>query len=123
MKDTYRFNIGEFRCIAVSDGSHTYYTPPNFPPPPVFLFANASEEQLNNVLHEYNLDSKTWSEWVSPYICLLIDTGQQLVLVDTGAGNLSPETGKLPENLKKRNRWWGYRHYYSHSRASRPYRW
>jgi len=122
MKDTYRFNIGEFRCIAVSDGSHTY-TPPNFPPPPVFLFANASEEQLNNVLHEYNLDSKTWSEWVSPYICLLIDTGQQLVLVDTGAGNLSPETGKLPENLKKRNRCWGYRHYYSHSRASRPYRW
>ena len=100
MNDTYQFKIGDFRCIAVSDGSHTY-APPTFPPPPIFLFANAPENQLANVLHEFNLDSGTWSEWVSPYICLLIDTGKQLILVDTGAGDLSPETGKLPENLEK----------------------
>jgi len=100
MNDSYQFKIGDFQCIAVSDGSHTY-APPNFPPPPVFLFANAPEELLENALHKHNLDAKTWSEWVSPYICLLINTGKQLVLVDTGAGDLSPETGKLPENLGK----------------------
>ena len=100
MEDTYRFTTGDFQCIAVSDGSHTY-APPNFPPPSVFLFANAPKEQLDNVLHQHDLDIESWSEWVSPYICLLIDTGKQLVLVDTGAGDLSPETGKLPDNLKK----------------------
>jgi glyoxylase-like metal-dependent hydrolase (beta-lactamase superfamily II) len=100
MENTYRFKLGDFQCMAVSDGNHTY-APPDFPPPSVFLFANAPQNQLDNVLAEYDLDSKTWSEWVSPYICLLIDTGKQLVLVDTGAGDLSPETGKLPENLKK----------------------
>jgi glyoxylase-like metal-dependent hydrolase (beta-lactamase superfamily II) len=100
MDDSYQFKIGDFQCMAMSDGSHTY-APPNFPPPSVFLFANAPEEQLDKALSEYNLDSGTWSEWASPYICLLIDTGKQLVLVDTGAGDLSPETGKLPENLKK----------------------
>ncbi|UCD09944.1 MAG: MBL fold metallo-hydrolase [Dehalococcoidales bacterium] len=100
MNDSYQFKIGYFQCIAVSDGSHTY-APPNFPPPPVFLFANAPEDQLDIVLREYNLESKTWSAWMSPYICLLIDTGKQLILVDTGASDLSPETGKLPENLKK----------------------
>ncbi|UCC17465.1 MAG: MBL fold metallo-hydrolase [Dehalococcoidales bacterium] len=100
MINSYRFKIGDFQCIAVSDGSHTY-TPPTFPPPPVFLFSNAPKDQLDSVLREYKLDPGTWSEWVSPYICLLINTGKQLVLVDTGAGDLSPETGKLPENLKK----------------------
>jgi glyoxylase-like metal-dependent hydrolase (beta-lactamase superfamily II) len=100
MNDSYQFKIGDFKCFAMSDGSHTY-APPNFPPPSIFLFTNAPEEQLDTVLHEYNLDSETWSEWVSPYICLLIDTGKQLVLVDTGAGDLSSDTGKLPENLKK----------------------
>ena len=100
MENTYRFKLGDFQCMAVSDGNHTY-APPDFPPPSVFLFANAPQNQLDSVLAEYDLDSKTWSEWVSPYICLLIDTGKQLVLVDTGAGDLSPETGKLPENLKK----------------------
>ena len=32
---------------------------------------------------------------MSPYICLVVDTGKHLVLVDTGADGLGPDTGKL----------------------------
>ena len=39
-------------------------------------------------------------EWTSPYICLVIDTGEHRVLVDTGAGSLSPTTGGLLGNLQ-----------------------
>jgi glyoxylase-like metal-dependent hydrolase (beta-lactamase superfamily II) len=52
------------------------------------------------VLREHNLQLEQWSEWVSPYICLVIDTGEHEVLVDTGADGLGPNTGKLLQNLK-----------------------
>jgi glyoxylase-like metal-dependent hydrolase (beta-lactamase superfamily II) len=35
-----------------------------------------------------------------PYTCLLIDTGQHKVLVDTGAGNFAPTTGRMPAALE-----------------------
>jgi hypothetical protein len=84
--------------MAVSDGTFTY-TPPTFPPPSIFLFANAPREILEQALREHNLRSERWTEWISPYICLLIDTGEQRVLVDTGADGLGPGTGKLVQNL------------------------
>jgi glyoxylase-like metal-dependent hydrolase (beta-lactamase superfamily II) len=34
-----------------------------------------------------------------PYTALLVDTGSVRVLIDTGAGALGPDTGKLPESL------------------------
>jgi glyoxylase-like metal-dependent hydrolase (beta-lactamase superfamily II) len=37
---------------------------------------------------------------VSPYICLVINTGEHRVLVDTGADGLGQNTGKLVRNLK-----------------------
>lgn len=96
---THRFNVGDFQCIAVSDGTHVY-APPTFPPPPIFLFANAPREPLEQVLCEHELEPEQWVEWVSPYICLLINTGEHRVLIDTGADGLGPNTGKLLENLK-----------------------
>ena len=97
--DIYRFKLGDFQCIAVSDGIHTY-APPTFPPPAIFLFANAPRERLEQTLREHNLYPEQWAEWVSPYICLLINTGEHRVLVDTGADRLDPNTGKLVQNLK-----------------------
>lgn len=97
--DRFIFRIGKFECIAISDGTHTY-APPTFPPPATFLFANAPGERLEQVLRNHKLEAEQWTEWVSPYICLLINTGEHRVLVDTGAGGLSPDTGKLLENLK-----------------------
>ncbi len=96
---THRFKVGSFHCIAVSDGTHIY-APPTFPPPPVFLFANAPREPLGQILREHNLQPEQWAEWVSPYICLVIDTGEHRVLVDTGADGLGPNTGRVLQNLK-----------------------
>lgn len=36
----------------------------------------------------------------SPYLCLVIDTGEQTVLVDTGGGEMAPTTGKLRASLE-----------------------
>jgi glyoxylase-like metal-dependent hydrolase (beta-lactamase superfamily II) len=97
--DIYRFQVGDFQCVAVSDGTHTY-SPPTFPPPAIFLFANAPREHLKKTLGEHNLNREQWTEWVSPYICLVVNTGEHQVLVDTGAGSLAPTTGNLVRNLK-----------------------
>jgi len=96
--ESYRFKVGDYECIAVCDGTHTY-APPNFPPPNVLLFSNAQSEALGLVLRQHNL-SEQWAEWTSPYICLVVNTGKHLVLVDTGAGGLAPTTGRLLQNLK-----------------------
>ena len=85
--------------MAVSDGTHTY-APPTFPPPATFLFANAPKEHLEQTLREHNLQPEQWTEWISPYICLVVNTGKHQVLVDTGAGGLDPNTGKLLQNLQ-----------------------
>jgi len=97
--EIYRFKVGTFECMAVSDGTHTY-TPPTFPPPATFLFANAPKERLEQVLSEHNLQPEQWIEWISPYICVVVDTGEHRVLVDTGADGLGPNTGKLLQNLQ-----------------------
>lgn len=99
MGEIYHFHIGGFKCMAVMDGANTY-APPLFPPPANFLFANASSTEREPVLRMHDLEPEKWTEWVSPYICLLVDTGQGLVLVDTGANGLAPTTGKLRENLQ-----------------------
>lgn len=96
--EIYRFKVGTFECMAVSDGTLTY-TPPIFPPPATFLFSNAPKERLRQVLREHNLPEQ-WVEWISPYICVVVNTGQHRVLVDTGAGDLGPNTGKLLQNLQ-----------------------
>ena len=98
-QNAYRFNIGNFECIAVSDGSFIY-APPIFPPPATALFVNAPREHLEQTLQEQNLQSDQWTEWTSIYICLVINTGDCVMLVDTGAGNLAPTTGKLLQNMK-----------------------
>jgi glyoxylase-like metal-dependent hydrolase (beta-lactamase superfamily II) len=97
--EVFPFKVGSFQCTAVSDGTMTY-APPMFPPPTVFLFANAPAESLGQALREYGIQPEQWTEWVSPYICLVVNTGSHLVLVDTGAGDLVPTTGKLIQNLK-----------------------
>ena len=96
---TFRFEIGKLECVAVSDGTLTY-APPTFPPPATLLFTNAPRERLEQVLREHNLQPEQWGEWTSPYICLVVNTGDHLVLVDTGGGGLAPTTGRLLQNLK-----------------------
>lgn len=95
----YRFKVGDFECLAVSDGGFTY-GPPDFPPPGPFLLANAPAARLAQTLRRYDLKTENWPAWKSDYTCLVVNTGRNLVLVDTGAGGLAPTTGKLVPNLR-----------------------
>ena len=97
--EIHHFKVGAFKCIVVSDGIHTY-APPTFPPPATFLFGNVPRDQLEQTLRKHNIKPDQWTEWISPYNCLLINTGEQSVLVDTGAKGLDPNTGRLIQNLQ-----------------------
>jgi glyoxylase-like metal-dependent hydrolase (beta-lactamase superfamily II) len=88
-EDFYRFKIGNFECISVSDGSYDY--------DPFHLFTNITEDRTIEILRKYNLPI---DKITSPYTFLFVDTGEHKVLADMGAGNLGPNTGKLIKNLR-----------------------
>jgi glyoxylase-like metal-dependent hydrolase (beta-lactamase superfamily II) len=87
--DTYRFKIGNFNGLAVSDGTFDY--------PAGLFFANARKEDYEQELSERQLPLE---QITTPYVCLYLDTGKHRVLVDTGAGKLAPTTGRLIQNLR-----------------------
>jgi glyoxylase-like metal-dependent hydrolase (beta-lactamase superfamily II) len=78
-----QFSVGDFRCIAIQDGTYNY--------PTNFAFPNVPTEQLKQ--HGIPLD-----HLVLPYTCLVVKTGKGTVLIDTGGGltvNESPEEDGL----------------------------
>ena len=88
--ETYRFKVGNFECIAVSDGTFAY--------PDQSFFVNAPKGRLEQVFREHNMQP---GEIIAPWTCLLVNTGPQRVLVDTGGGTgLVPSVGKLLPNLR-----------------------
>ena len=92
----YPFKIGAIECVAISDGTLAYQNPAKI------LFANAPSDQLTQALRAHNIQPEQWSEWISPFICLLIRTGNRYVLVDSGVGTIdfAPNAGRLPKNLQ-----------------------
>jgi glyoxylase-like metal-dependent hydrolase (beta-lactamase superfamily II) len=82
----YRFKIGDFRATVISDG----YGP--IPVRPIFV-TNASEAELAPVLQ---------ANFMSPVIqvtnnILVVDTGRERILVDTGFGEkIGPPFGSFP---------------------------
>jgi glyoxylase-like metal-dependent hydrolase (beta-lactamase superfamily II) len=86
--ETYRFKIGAFNCLAVSDGTFVY--------PAGMVFVNAPQKEYEAVLGERRLPL---DKIETPYICLHLETGEHRVLLDTGAGKLAPTTGRLVKNL------------------------
>src|SRR5215204_3567115 len=100
---SFRFGVGEFECVSVSDGGLNY--------PLQSLFSNVLLERVQEALRQLDLPT---SQVMTPYTCLYIDTGQHRVLVDTGAGDLGSHaaqvfpgldhstsvTGLLLENLR-----------------------
>jgi glyoxylase-like metal-dependent hydrolase (beta-lactamase superfamily II) len=93
-RGVYQFDLGTFQCYAVSDGTYKVGDPAPT------LFSNAPQAQLEEVLHRHSIELAQWSEVINTYTCLLIDTGRQRVLIDTGAGTLGPSTGQLLKNLQ-----------------------
>jgi glyoxylase-like metal-dependent hydrolase (beta-lactamase superfamily II) len=85
----YRFKLGDFECVSISDGSLVY--------PIENFFAKVPKQQVEEALRQYDLPT---DQVVTPYTYLFVNTGEQRVLVDMGAGHLAPTTGKLLENMR-----------------------
>lgn len=91
--EVYRFKVGDFECMAVSDGNFAY--------PDQSFFVNAPRKRLEQMLREHKVQP---GAIMTPWTCLFIDTGHQRVLVDTGGGpagaSMVPSIGKLLPNLE-----------------------
>ncbi|MEO8591893.1 MAG: MBL fold metallo-hydrolase [Candidatus Solibacter sp.] len=86
---SHRFSVGSINCTVLSDGYYAY--------PVSWFFSNADPATLNQALESHHLPS---DEVLSPYTCLLIETGRHVVLVDTGAGDTSRSSGALQARLE-----------------------
>ena len=93
---SFHFRVGAFECIVVNDGSLAYSNPARV------HFANAPADRLASDLAAYGLQIDKWTEWISPLLCLVIQTGEHQVLVDTGLGavDFAPNAGRLLQNLQ-----------------------
>ena len=74
--------IGHFRCYPISDGDLVY---------PRAAVYGEDPERTAGIPEQVPV----------PYTPLLVDTGSQLILIDTGAGPLAPTTGRLQESLAR----------------------
>jgi glyoxylase-like metal-dependent hydrolase (beta-lactamase superfamily II) len=85
----FAFRIGAIDCIAVNDGDMDYDA--------TKYVVNAPANEVEQALkaHGHQPDSIP-----SPYSGLFIRTDSNLVLIDTGAGDLTPSVGKLSANLR-----------------------
>jgi len=88
--DSFPFTVGDFECMALSDGVFAY--------PPQSFFANAPKDRLEQALRDHRIQPGPMSV---PWTCLFVNTGQHRVLVDTGGGPGSPPSaGNLLRNLQ-----------------------
>lgn len=85
----YRMMLGQFEITALSDGTVTI--------PLDKLLTHISHEEMLQLLAQKNLQPQAETS-INAY---LINTGKQLILIDTGAGPLFGKLGgKLPDNLR-----------------------
>jgi len=86
---SYSFQVGSISCTVLSDGYFSY--------PVEWFFPNADPDQLRLAMESRHLPAHGI---LSPYTCLLIETGRHVVLVDTGAGPSSRTTGAIRGRLE-----------------------
>ncbi len=85
-----RFNIGEFEITAIQDGTSQFET--------AIYGANAGEGEIDALLAANNLPTGTAN---STFNVTLVNTGEQLILLDTGLGAASaPNGGRLIPTLE-----------------------
>ncbi|MEJ2666399.1 MAG: MBL fold metallo-hydrolase [Deinococcales bacterium] len=83
----YRFMIGALSCTCLSDGQNDYQLGQ--------MFANAPEEEVRELLRSRNEPEDVIT---TPYTNLHVQSSSS-ILVDTGAGNFAPTTGKLLRSM------------------------
>jgi glyoxylase-like metal-dependent hydrolase (beta-lactamase superfamily II) len=86
---SYHFQLGDFECVSLSDGSLDY--------PLESFFSQVPIEQIKEALRQHSLPTDYIT---TPYTYLYVDTGQHRVLVDMGAGELGPRTGRLLQSMQ-----------------------
>ncbi len=84
------FKVGKFKCYSILDGIWPYASLE-------LLFHGAPTAVLNQKAKEFNLTPTNIK--VSLHF-LLIDTGEELLLVDTGAGDMAKEQGDQAGRLR-----------------------
>jgi glyoxylase-like metal-dependent hydrolase (beta-lactamase superfamily II) len=87
--NTFPFRVGALQCLAINDGNTTYEA--------ADYVVNAPREQVEQALVAHG---DRPDDIPSPYSGLLVRTDSHLVLIDTGAGDLTPTVGKLLGNLR-----------------------
>jgi glyoxylase-like metal-dependent hydrolase (beta-lactamase superfamily II) len=86
---SHRFQAGSIHCTVLADGYCSY--------PSSWLFPSAGRVPLAEALAERRQPLETV---LSPYTCLLIESGRNVVLVDTGAGESPGATGAIVARLE-----------------------
>jgi glyoxylase-like metal-dependent hydrolase (beta-lactamase superfamily II) len=84
----WQFRVGNFKCIAIRDGGHMGSAD--------FLFCNAPQQEVAQALQKHGLAA---DQLKSSWTCLLVDTGEKTLLVDTGIGSGVSEGGTLVSQL------------------------
>jgi len=88
----YSFNIGDFSAMVISDGSDA------FPAWPVWA-QNAPQEEFEALLHAHFLPTDALDVHINS---LFVNTGQEKVLIDPGAGSsFGPRFGNVLRNLQR----------------------
>ncbi len=88
-QSVHKFSVGDFDCIAVTDGTSAF--------PAMAVFGNAPEEDRDRVLRAHDMPTDMVS---SSLTSVVVDTGSHRVLIDAGIGPFAPTTGHLLENLR-----------------------
>ena len=91
---TFAFDIGQFKCVSISDGIQ----PINADLLPTF-FAGSSDEDLALAFEAHGISPERYELQCN---CLLIDTGDSRILIDSGGGPFfDPHLGRLVSGLKR----------------------
>lgn len=86
--DYYRFQLGNNECISLCDGGMDYELES--------MVTNAPRSDVEAALRAHGMAINVIT---TPYAYLYAHMGKHRVLVDMGAGNLAPTTGKLLQSM------------------------
>ena len=87
--DIFKLVVGKYRCIAIKDTSSVEK--------PEALFPELSPEEIHELCNQYSKKFEDKFEMT----CLLVNTGKNVILIDTGWGpGWDPSAGKLLDTLQ-----------------------
>ena len=88
--DFYPFQLGSFECFALCDGDLDYSLES--------MVTNAPPSDVEAYLQTQGLRTDAIN---TPFTYLYVDTGKHKILLDMGAGNRFPTTGRLLQSMDK----------------------